>query len=115
MFLFLFPCSRKHCPPRVPFVFLDHDSRQKKIPAKKCVMKERKQKSVQMCKIDIAYIMKEDFIEKDEDCSKYEWLPTMGIWSKGSIGSILASSFCKCINSCTDQAVKKLLRSQGML
>jgi len=53
-----------------------------------------------MWEIDALSIMKEDFIEKDKDCSKYEWLSKMATCSKGSIGSALASSFCERINSC---------------
>jgi len=58
----------------------------------------------EMWEIDVVSIMKEDFIEKDKDCSKYGWLPKMWLpkiatCSKGSIGSLLASSFCERINS----------------
>jgi len=47
--------------------------------------------------------MKEDFSEKDKDHSKCGWLPKMTTCSKGSIGSLLESSFCERINSCADQ------------
>ena len=47
--------------------------------------------------------MNEDFIEKDKDRSKYGWLPKMATCSKGSIGSLVASSFCECINSYANQ------------
>ena len=30
-----------------------------------------------MWEIHVVYIMKEDFIEKDKDCSKYGWLPVL--------------------------------------
>jgi len=56
-----------------------------------------------MWEIDVVSIMKEDFIEKDKDRSKYGWLPKMATCSKGSIGSLLASSFCERINSCANQ------------
>jgi len=38
-----------------------------------------------------------------KDHSKYKWLPNMATCSKGSIGSLLASSFCERINSCANQ------------
>ena len=41
-----------------------------------------------MWEIDVVSIMKEDFIEKDKDRSKYRWLPKMATCSKGSIGSL---------------------------
>jgi len=56
-----------------------------------------------MREIDAVSIMKEDFIEKDKDHSKYGRLPKMAICSKRSIGSLLASSFCECINSCANR------------
>ena len=43
----------------------------------------------EMWEIDTVSIMKEDFIEKDKDRSKYGWFTC----SEGSIGSLLASSF----------------------
>ena len=49
--------------------------------------------------------MEEDFIEKDKDRSKYGWSPKMVTCSKGSIGSLLVSSFCERINSCTNQVL----------
>jgi len=58
-----------------------------------------------MWEIDAVSIMKEDFIGKDKDRSKYEWLPKMATCSKGSIGSLLPSSFCEGINSCTNQVL----------
>ena len=58
-----------------------------------------------MWEIDTVSIMKEDFIEKDKDRSKYGWLPKMATCSKGSIGSLLASSFCERINSCANQVL----------
>jgi len=57
----------------------------------------------EMREIDVVSIMKKDFIEKDKDRSKYRWLLTMATCSKGSIESLLASSFCKRINSCANQ------------
>jgi len=59
----------------------------------------------EMWEIDVVFIMKEDFIEKDKDCSKYGWLPKMATCSKGSIGSLLASSICERINSCANQVL----------
>ena len=56
-----------------------------------------------MWEIDVVSIMKEDFIEKDKDCSKYGWLPKMTTCSKGSIGSLLSVSFCDRINSYANQ------------
>ena len=58
-----------------------------------------------MREIDLVSIMKEDFIENDKDHNKYEWLPKMATCSKGSIGSLLASSFCERINSCANQVL----------
>jgi len=49
--------------------------------------------------------MNEDFIEKDKDRSKYGWLLKTATCSKGSIGSLLASSFCERINSCANQVL----------
>ena len=59
----------------------------------------------EMWEINVNSIMKEDFIEKDKDHSKYEWSPKMATCSKGSIGSLLASSFCERINSCANQVL----------
>jgi len=58
-----------------------------------------------MWEIDLVSRMKRDFIEKDKDRSKYRWLPKMATCSKGSIGSLLASSFCERINSCANQVL----------
>ena len=58
-----------------------------------------------MWEIDVVSIMKEDFIVKDKDRSKYGWLFKMATCSKGSIGSLLASSFCERINSCDNQVL----------
>jgi len=59
----------------------------------------------EMWEIDVVSIMKEDFIEKDKDRSKYGWLPKMTTCFKGSIGSLLASSFSERINSCANQVL----------
>ena len=59
----------------------------------------------EMWEINVVSIMKEDFIEKDKDRKKYGWLPKMATCSKGSIGSLLASSFCERINSCANQVL----------
>jgi len=58
-----------------------------------------------MWEIDVVFIMKEDFIEKDKDRSKYGWLSKMATCSNGSIGSLLPSSFCERINSCANQVL----------
>jgi len=58
-----------------------------------------------MWEIDVVSIMKEDFIEKDQDRRKYGWLPKMATCSKGSIGSLLAASFCERTNSCANQVL----------
>jgi len=58
-----------------------------------------------MWEIRVASIMKEDFIEKNKDRSKYGLLPKMATCSKGSIRSLLASSFCERINSCANQVL----------
>ena len=59
----------------------------------------------EMWEIDVVSIMKEDFIEKDKDRSNHGWLPKMATCSKGSIWSLLVSSFCERINSssCANQ------------
>jgi len=51
--------------------------------------------------------MKEYFIGKDKDRSKYAWLSKMTIYSKGSksIGALLASSFCERVNLFANQVV----------
>ena len=69
----------------------------------------------EMWKIDFVSIMKEDFIKKDKDRSKYGCLPKMATCSKGSIGSLLASSFCERINSYANQVLTlgKTLYSDG--
>ena len=59
----------------------------------------------EMWEIDVVSNMEEDFIEKDKDRSNYGWLPTMATCSKGSIGSLLTSSFCERINSCANQVL----------
>ena len=59
----------------------------------------------EMWEINVVSIMKEDFIEKDKDRKKYGWLPKMATCSKGSIGSLLVSSFCERINSCANQVL----------
>jgi len=59
----------------------------------------------EMWEIDVVSIMKEDFIEKDQDRRKYGWLPKMATCSKGSIGSLLAASFCERTNSCANQVL----------
>ena len=59
----------------------------------------------EMWEINVVSIMKEDFIEKDKDHKKYGWLPKMATCSKGSIGSLLASSFCERINSSANQVL----------
>jgi len=58
-----------------------------------------------MWEIDLVSIMKEDFIENDKDHSKYGWLPKMATCSKGSIRSLMTSSFCERINSCANQVL----------
>jgi len=59
----------------------------------------------ELLEIDVILVMKEDFIEKDKDRSKYEWLPKISTCSKGSIGALLAAIFCEHINSCANQIV----------
>jgi len=60
----------------------------------------------EMWEIDVVSNMEEDFIEKDKDRSKpHGWLPKMATCSKGSIGSLLSSSFCERINSCANQVL----------
>ena len=58
-----------------------------------------------MWEIDVVSIMKEDFIQKDKDRSKYGKLTKMSTCSKGSIGSLFPASFCERINSCANQVL----------
>jgi len=69
------------------------------------VVKDSKLTWREMWEIDVVSTMKEDFMEKNKDRSKYGWLPKMATCSKGSIGSLLASSFCERINSCANQVL----------
>lgn len=55
--------------------------------------------------VDIGLVMKEEVIEKDPDGILYGYLPQMATFSKGSVGCLLASSFCERINSCANQVV----------
>ena len=67
--------------------------------------------------IDVVSIIKEDSIEKDKDRGKYGLLPKMASCSKGSNGSLWASSFCGRINSCANRIltfVNTLLRDGKM-
>ena len=59
----------------------------------------------ELWEVDVAKIMKEDFIDVDVDHTKYGYLPKMATCCKGSIGSLLASSFCERINSCANQVL----------
>ena len=59
----------------------------------------------EMWEINVVSIIKEDFIQKDKDRKKYGWLPKMATCSKGSIWSLLTSSFCERINSCANQVL----------
>jgi len=56
----------------------------------------------EMWEIHVTSIMNEDFIEKDKDHSKYEWIHNMVTCSKGSMWCWLASSFCERVNSGTN-------------
>jgi len=69
------------------------------------VQKDSKLTWCELWEIDVARIMKEDFIEKDKDRSEYRWLLMMTTCSKGSIGALLASSFFERIHSCANQVV----------
>ena len=69
------------------------------------IQKDSKLTWRELWEIDVVRAMKEDFIEKDKDRSKYRWLPKMATCSKGSIGALLATSFCECMNSCANQMV----------
>jgi len=55
------------------------------------VAKDSKLTWHKMCKIDIVSIVKENFIEKDKDRSKYWWLPKMVTGSQG-LGQISVSA-----------------------
>jgi len=62
----------------------------------------------EMWEIDVVSIMKKDFIEMDKDRSKYGCLPKMATCSKGSSGSLWASSFCERTNSCANRILTLL-------
>ena len=55
--------------------------------------------------VDVGLVMKQEIIDKDPDGTIYGYLPQMATFSKGSIGCLLASSFCERINSCANQVV----------
>ena len=55
--------------------------------------------------VDIGAVMKEEVIDKDPDGALYGYLPQMATFSKGSVGALLASSFCERINSCANQVL----------
>ena len=55
--------------------------------------------------VDVGQVLREEIIEKDVDRTLYGWLPKMATSSKGSIGCVLASSFCERINSCANAVV----------
>ena len=55
--------------------------------------------------VDIGLVMKEEVINQDPDRALYGYLPQMATFSKGSVGCLLASSFCERINSCANQVV----------
>jgi len=57
----------------------------------------------ELWEIDVVSIMKEDLTDKNKDRSKYGWLPKMATCSKGSIGTLLASSCWERVNSCANQ------------
>ena len=48
--------------------------------------------------VDVGLVMKQEIIDKDPDGTIYGYLPQMATFSKGSIGCLLASSFCERIN-----------------
>ena len=49
--------------------------------------------------------MKEEVTNQDPDRALYGYLPQMATFSNGSVGCLLASSFCERINSCANQVV----------
>jgi len=55
--------------------------------------------------VDVGQVLREEIIEQDVDRALYGWLPKMATSSKGSIGCVLASSFCERINSCANAVV----------
>jgi len=67
------------------------------------VAKDSKLTWRKLWEIDVVSIMKEDLTEKNKDRSKYGWLPKMATCSKGSTGSLLASSFWERVNSCANR------------
>ena len=57
-------------------------------------------------KAKMGHVMKVHFLSKDEDGNKYGFLPKMAaIASRGSIGALMAASFCERINSCSNLVV----------
>ena len=55
--------------------------------------------------VDVDQVLREEIIEKDVDRALYGWLPKMATSSEGSLGCVLASSFCERINSCANAVV----------
>jgi len=58
-------------------------------------------------KADMGVVMRDYFFKDDVDGSKYGHLPKMAVASKGMMGSLMASSFCERINSCTNLVCSK--------
>ena len=67
--------------------------------------------------MDMASIIKTEYTAKDGlpfkdkpvvDCTNFGYLPKMATTSKGSIGSLLTSSFCERINSQTNHFIVSL-------
>ena len=56
-------------------------------------------------KANMGHVMKVHFFSKDKDGDKYGFLPKMAIASRGSIGALIAASFCERINSCSNLVV----------
>ena len=49
-----------------------------------------------------SHVMTVYFFSKDKDGEKYGFLPKMAIASRGSIGALMATSFCESIISCSN-------------
>ena len=56
---------------------------------------------------DMGKVLKHVFIDADPTGTVFGYVPQMAATSRGSIGSVLAASFCERINSAVNQVVTK--------
>jgi len=60
-----------------------------------------------LLKVDMMNVLKTFFLKDDPDRKKYGYLPLMATHSRGSIGSLLSSSFAERINSAANLVLTK--------